>query len=126
MPKRSRTPLVHKEQGRLMRTFANRLRELRRERGISQVKLALEAGLHISFIGRLERAESSATLDTVETISRTLGVSAADLLTAPGNQPDPLPALRSHARESVERVIERADRTSLQALAVICSALSNH
>ena len=54
--------------------FAKRVRELRQERGWSQDDLADEAGLHRTYIGTVERAEQSITLDSVEKIAKAFKV----------------------------------------------------
>ena len=59
--------------------FANRVRELRAERGWSQDDLAAEAGLHRTYIGTVERAEQSITLDSVEKIAKAFKVSISEM-----------------------------------------------
>lgn len=59
--------------------FAKRVRELRQERGWSQDDLADEAGLHRTYIGTVERAEQSITLDSVEKIAKAFKVSVKEL-----------------------------------------------
>ena len=60
--------------------FGDRLRELRQERGISQEKLAEEAGLHRNYVGVLERAQQSATLDAICKLAAALDVRPSVLL----------------------------------------------
>ncbi len=60
--------------------FAKRLRELRLERGLSQEKLAEMAGLHRNYVGVLERAVSSATLDAMCKLAAALKVRPMALL----------------------------------------------
>lgn len=60
--------------------FGARLRELRLERDISQEKLAEMAGLHRNYVGVLERARQSATLDAICKLAAALNVKPADLL----------------------------------------------
>lgn len=59
--------------------FGKRVREVRTERGWSQDHLADAAGLHRTYIGTVERAEQSITLDSAEKIARALKVPLADL-----------------------------------------------
>lgn len=63
-----------------MQDFGNRVREVRAERDISQEELARRAGLHRTAISFIERAERSATLETVEKLARALRVEPADLM----------------------------------------------
>jgi transcriptional regulator with XRE-family HTH domain len=56
-----------------------RLRHLREASGItSQEKLAELAGVHRTYIGRLERAESGVTLEALSAILAAMGVSLAE------------------------------------------------
>ncbi len=59
--------------------FAQRVRELRAERGWSQDDLADAAGLHRTYIGTVERAEQSITLDSVEKIAKAFKVPVKEL-----------------------------------------------
>lgn len=61
-------------------TFASRIRELRRSRGISQEELAHASGLHRTYIGGVERGERNITLLNAERIAVALGVSLSSCL----------------------------------------------
>ena len=58
--------------------FAKRVRELRAARKWSQDDLAA-AGLHRTYIGPVERAEHSITLDSVEKIAMAFKVSISEM-----------------------------------------------
>jgi transcriptional regulator with XRE-family HTH domain len=60
--------------------FADRLRQLRKQRDLSQAELAQRAGLHPNLIGRYERGESRPTADTLKGLADALGVSGDYLL----------------------------------------------
>ena len=60
--------------------FGKRLRELRLERGLSQEKLAEIARLHRNYVGVLERAGQSASLDAICKLAAALKVRPAELL----------------------------------------------
>lgn len=60
--------------------FGDVLRRVRKEKGISQDKLAYTAGIERSYIGRLERGENIPSLTLIINIANTLGVSAAELV----------------------------------------------
>lgn len=55
----------------------------RHELGWSQETLALEAGLHRTFIAHVERQVRNISIDNVERIAIALGVPVADLLGSP-------------------------------------------
>lgn len=59
---------------------AQNIRELRQERGWSQDELAARAGLHRTYIGTIERAEQSITVDSMEKLAAALNVKVARLL----------------------------------------------
>ena len=63
----------------LRRSIGERLRTLRLQRGVtSQEKLAELAGVHRTYVGRLERGESGVTVDTLATVLAALSVSLAE------------------------------------------------
>ena len=57
-----------------------RIRELRKEKGWSQEKLALEAGLHRAYIGQIERGEKNIGLKNLEKIAKTLGLKLKNII----------------------------------------------
>lgn len=60
--------------------FGARLRELRLAQDLSQEKLAEMADLHRNYVGVLERAKQSPSLDAICKLARALKVKPADLL----------------------------------------------
>ncbi|PHM39916.1 helix-turn-helix domain-containing protein [Xenorhabdus miraniensis] len=60
--------------------FAQRLRELRRQKGLSQSELGKLAELHYTHIGRFERGTSRPGSDTLKRLADVLGVSSDYLL----------------------------------------------
>jgi transcriptional regulator with XRE-family HTH domain len=66
--------------GDLREVLATNLRRRRAELGLSQERLADEAGLHRTFVGSVERCERNISLDNVERLSLALNVPAWELL----------------------------------------------
>lgn len=64
----------------LEQAFAKVLREARLKHGLSQEKLAFEAGYHRTYIGMLERGLMNPSLETVLSLATTLEIPAADLV----------------------------------------------
>lgn len=64
----------------LNQVVASNLRKLRKELGISQEELAEKCGLHRTYIGAIERSERNITLQTLEKLAGSLGVSPLELL----------------------------------------------
>jgi transcriptional regulator with XRE-family HTH domain len=60
--------------------FARNVRGRRKALGLSQEGLAEKTGLHWTFIGRVERAETSVTLRSIKRFAKGLGCRAAELL----------------------------------------------
>ncbi|WP_299097854.1 helix-turn-helix transcriptional regulator [uncultured Winogradskyella sp.] len=52
--------------------FGERVREIRKEKGLSQEELAHKADLHRTYIGMIERAEKNITLINIEKIANAL------------------------------------------------------
>ena len=69
--------------------LAERVRELRRQAGLTQASLALRAGVTVETVARLERvlrarasANSNPSLETLSRLSGALGVEVSELLAA--------------------------------------------
>lgn len=60
--------------------FAQRLRELRKNKNLSQTELGQLAGLHYTHIGRFERGTSRPSGDTLKRVADALGVTSDYLL----------------------------------------------
>lgn len=58
----------------------SQIRNLRQERGISQEKLALIAGINTSYVGQIERGIRSPTIDMLDKIAQALEVGVVDFL----------------------------------------------
>lgn len=58
--------------------FGNRLREIRKAKGISQENLSLIANIDRSYMGRLERGELNPTLTKICQLSKALEIDVVD------------------------------------------------
>lgn len=63
----------------LAKNIGERIRTLRKERGMSQEELAFKASSHASYIGQLERGEKNITLESLENIIHALNISFEEL-----------------------------------------------
>ncbi len=63
--------------------LAENLRRVRRERGISQEALALQADLDRTYVSSIERCRYAASIDVLERIANVLKVEVIDLLVKP-------------------------------------------
>jgi transcriptional regulator with XRE-family HTH domain len=60
--------------------FGEKVRQLRKEKDLSQEDLSFRADLHRTYIGMIERAEKNITLINIEKIAKALEVDIKDLL----------------------------------------------
>lgn len=67
-------------EGSLREQLGRTIRDLRKERGLSQERLAAEAGVHRSFVFRLERGDVNVSVDTLQRIAQALGVPVSRIL----------------------------------------------
>ena len=64
---------------KILVSFGNRVKELRKARGLSQEELSFKAELHRTYIGMIERAEKNITLSNIERIAKALEVDIKNL-----------------------------------------------
>jgi transcriptional regulator with XRE-family HTH domain len=55
-----------------------RVRHLRKQRGVSQEELAAQAGLHRNYVGSVERGERDIGVTAIANLARALGMSLAE------------------------------------------------
>jgi transcriptional regulator with XRE-family HTH domain len=60
--------------------FGRTLRDLRKERAISQETLAFESGYHPTYIGQLERGKKSPSLRAILRFAKALGTPGSEIL----------------------------------------------
>ena len=61
----------------LLQTVGQRIREARKEKGLTQEELALEADMDRSYVGQLERGEQNATVITLAKLAGVIGCDIA-------------------------------------------------
>ena len=71
---------------RLREIFGTNLRRLRHASGLSQEELAHRAGINRNYVGLLERAANSPTLDTIERLAAELVVDPVRFFEKPGGR----------------------------------------
>lgn len=60
--------------------IANNVRNLREERGFTQLELAKKAGLNSNFLAKIERGESKPSGITITKLAKALGVKSSEIL----------------------------------------------
>ena len=66
--------------GDINRLIGNRIRKLRKDKGLSQEDLGAKADLHYTYIGAVERGEKNSSIKTLEKIADGLGTNLTDLV----------------------------------------------
>ena len=69
-----------KSKNKILITFGEKVRETRKDKGLSQEELAHKADLHRTYIGMIERAEKNITLLNIEKIANALEVNINELI----------------------------------------------
>lgn len=64
----------------IQKHFGTRVREIRKQKKLSQEALALACGLDRTYIGGVERGERNISIINIYKISRALGVSPGELV----------------------------------------------
>jgi transcriptional regulator with XRE-family HTH domain len=67
------------ERGRLHRAFGRRVRELRHKRGYTQERLAEKSGLHVTYLGGIERGTRNPSLASIGRLAKAFRVPLAEL-----------------------------------------------
>lgn len=70
------------------------LRRIRVKQGVSQERLAYDAGVDRSYVGSLERREENPTVDVLERLAKTLAVPVSELFVVPPKGATPPKPLR--------------------------------
>ncbi|QMT30648.1 helix-turn-helix domain-containing protein [Alysiella filiformis] len=66
-----------------LKSFGLRLVQLRKSKGLSQEKLALESGIARSYLSGVERGQRNIALLNIHKLADTLGIPASSLLELP-------------------------------------------
>lgn len=64
----------------IQKKFGDKLRELRKQKGLSQEDLAFKSGLHRTYISDIERGSRNVSLKNIEKIAKALGSKPQGLL----------------------------------------------
>lgn len=70
--------------GDIQRALGSRIKALRTKRKWSQEELAARCGFHRSYMGAVERGEKNLTVQTLQVLARTLGISIYELFRGVG------------------------------------------
>jgi transcriptional regulator with XRE-family HTH domain len=111
-----------KKRAGVVRLFAERLRELRRSRGMTQAELARLAEVSVTHLSELENADIAPGIDLVDRLARALGTIVADMLPSAGPA-EPLPVLREQAERLFSALRDKGDHEAFLRLNPILALL---
>src|SRR5947209_8444681 len=87
--------------------FAQRLRDTRRASGMSQQDLARRAKVSTTYIGKLERGESSVGIDMLARLAEALDVELTALLVGATNKAPGIEAVRATIKQKATQLSSR-------------------
>lgn len=70
---------ISEERRQLAKRIGSRIRDIRKQQGLSLEGLALKCDMSPSFVGHIERGLRSPTIHSIETVCNGLGISMAEL-----------------------------------------------
>ena len=70
---------MKQEEIRLRHIIGERIKNKRKQNGLTQEQLAEKASMHPTYVGKMERGDKSATLDSLEKMVNALSLSYIDL-----------------------------------------------
>lgn len=106
----------------LLKLIGSQVRQCRKAAGLSQADLAEKAGISLDMVGRLERGITAPSLDTLNTLSTTFGVSIAELVSI-GISESALLRRRNKELEDIVTMLNGVDSKDLKWLKTILQAV---
>ncbi len=104
----------------LQEQVGRRVRQLRKDQGLTQEALAAKAGLDYKHLGAIERGEKNVTMQNVERICRGLGVEPVQVfLFAASGVEAPEKINRARIQEALKRAEARVGQGVLRVLSEI-------
>lgn len=102
----------------VVKRVGDRIRRLRKDKGLSQEQLAELSGLHTNYVGQVERGEKNLTIETLQKVVGGLGVSLEEFF----RYLDPMER-KDTLGQIVEMLSERSAQDQVMALRVLQTVL---
>jgi len=92
--------------------LGKRIRELRKQKGLSQEELGWKSELHFTYIGGVERGEKNCSIITLEKIAKGLEININDLFDTHSNKIDinKYPGIKKYLYTFYEKLENRLDQ----------------
>lgn len=88
----------------IKKLIGDRIRDLRKKKGLAQEKLGSKAKLHYTYIGGIERGEKNVSIITLSKIAKGLGTTVNEIFNIPKDIKDP-----DKLRVSLLKEIDKSD-----------------
>lgn len=109
-----------------MKLIGGKVRELRKERGLSQEEFGEQARFHYSYIGGLERGERNISLANLSKIAETLGVDIGELFGYVRDYDKPLTEKDRLLQEAFFLLLNRDDKEIEMAVTVLSAIFKTY
>jgi transcriptional regulator with XRE-family HTH domain len=87
----------------IKKLIGDRIRDLRKKKGLSQEELGWKAKLHYTYIGGIERGEKNVSIITLSKIAKGLGISVKEIFNIPMDIKDP-DKLRASMLKEIDKI----------------------
>ena len=84
--------------------IGSRIRELRKQQGLSLEELALKCGMNTAFLGHIERGMRCPTVYSIDRICRGLGISLAEMFILPDSEESANSAYSQHIADKMKEL----------------------
>jgi transcriptional regulator with XRE-family HTH domain len=115
----ARRRISHSE---IVQWFAQRLREVRLSRNMTQAELARMANVPASYVSDLEKAKVAPGIDLVDRLAKALSSTATDFL-PPATPPETPEALQGQVKDLLQDLLQTSDRDVLVPLRSLLALL---
>ncbi|WP_236347633.1 helix-turn-helix domain-containing protein [Paenibacillus plantiphilus] len=110
----------------ILKLVGGKVRELRKERGLSQEELGERAGFHFSYVGGLERGERNVSLENLAKVAETLGVDIGELFGYVRDYDKPLTEKEKALQEAFFLLLNRDEKEIQMAINVLTEVFKTY
>jgi transcriptional regulator with XRE-family HTH domain len=105
----------------LRKSVGNRIRDIRKLKGLTQQQLSERSGLDDAYIGAMERGERNFSIDTLAKVVYALDIQPVELF--PSTSSDELMVARQKAKDGFSAMIENLSEEQIESILRINSEL---
>jgi transcriptional regulator with XRE-family HTH domain len=105
----------------IQRSIGERVRNFRKERGLSQEALGWKSDLHFTYIGGIERGEKNCSIKTLQKIAKGLDIDIIELFRFPDHKKDV-----NQLKKQVKKKIDEASPKTLNLITELMKVLEEN